>query len=115
MTWILVAAGGALGAVARWQIGQRLVKLFPLRWPVGTFAVNFFGSFLLGWLSVTRLSHLQWEFLAIGVLGAFTTFSSFSYEAVSMWLKQDRIQTLWYILLTLLTSIAACWAGTLAG
>ena len=85
INYLLVFAGGVLGAVSRFVlatwIGQRWGRSFPL----GTFTVNVSGSFLIGFL-MTMLTELftenpQWRlFLVIGGLGGYTTFSSFQYE-----------------------------------
>lgn len=88
---LLVMAGGALGAAARWGVG-RVAPASALAggWPWSTFAVNLAGGFamglLAGWLALRGGSHGQALrlFLGVGLLGGFTTFSAFSLELVVM-------------------------------
>ena len=92
-TLFSVAAGGALGAVIRWLLATRLnVSAFP--W--GTWAVNVIGSFLIGWLCISLAGRDVSEALRagviVGVLGGFTTYSTFSMEVV-MYLEQGDVRT----------------------
>ena len=85
---LVVAAGGAVGAVARYVAGGWVQDFSGGFFPWGTFAVNAAGCFLLGfsmvWLQSTIASAELRELVTIGFLGSFTTFSTFSYEAVAM-------------------------------
>jgi len=88
MTLVFVALGGALGALARYGLSgwayDRLGEAFP--W--GTLVVNVVGCLALGfvirWLHVAAVAPGMRPFLTIGLLGAFTTFSTFSYETVAL-------------------------------
>jgi len=89
MTAVLaVAAGGALGAVARYLASGWVQDLSGGFFPWGTFAVNALGSFFLGfavvWLQSTLASAEMRSLVTIGFLGSFTTFSTFSFETVAM-------------------------------
>ena len=88
MTLLVVAAGGALGAVGRYLTTGWIQGLTGEFFPWGTFAVNVVGSLALGfgliWLQASVASAEARQFVAIGFLGSFTTFSTFSYEAVAM-------------------------------
>ncbi len=86
---LAVAAGGAAGAVFRWLMAGTVQRFSGGAFPWGTFAVNALGSFLLGFLFVwlierstaTELVRLA---LTVGLLGAFTTFSTYSYESIRL-------------------------------
>jgi CrcB protein len=88
MMILMVASGGALGAVARYLASGWVQDLAGGFFPWGTFAVNVSGSLLLGfilvWLQGTLASPETRQFITIGFLGGFTTFSTFSFEAVAM-------------------------------
>lgn len=90
MSFITVALGGAIGASARYGLGLIAIRVFGSGFPMGTFLANIFGGFLMGllvgWLLRSGSSHAETIrlFAAIGVLGGFTTFSSFSLEAIHM-------------------------------
>ena len=86
MLILMVAMGGALGAVARYGLSGWVQGLLSTSFPLGTLVVNVVGSFLLG-LSFILLESLALSpgtrsMVTIGFLGAFTTFSTFSYEAI---------------------------------
>lgn len=85
---LVVASGGALGAVARYLASGWVQNLAGGFFPWGTFAVNATGSLLLGfalvWLQGTVASPETRQFITIGFLGGFTTFSTFSFEATAM-------------------------------
>ena len=95
----LVAAGGALGAVARYGVGVLVVRLGVATGglPVGTWTVNLVGSFLLG-LAVPLLagggSAGARLVIAVGFLGSFTTFSTFSLDTLALW---ETGQTGWAV------------------
>lgn len=85
---VAVASGGALGAVARYLATGWVQDLTGSFFPWGTFVVNAVGSLLLGftlvWLQSTLVSAEARHFVTIGILGSFTTFSTFSYETLAM-------------------------------
>ena len=88
MTLLVVAAGGAIGAVARYLATGWVQDLTGEFFPWGTFLVNVGGSLAVGftvvWLQSAVSSADLRQFITIGFLGSFTTFSTFSYEAVAM-------------------------------
>ena len=109
---LLVFLGGGLGSVARFWIGQ----LLPGAWPWGTFSVNILGAALIGILGAVMSSAAPAEpwryYLFIGFLGGFTTFSSFSLEAVRMAQRQEWGSAALYVVSTnvlCLLSCAAAW------
>lgn len=84
--YLLVGLGGFVGAIARFVVGRWAGVLFDTRFPLGTFAINISGSFLLGILG-TVVAERVWPSpdalrlaLGVGFLGAFTTFSTFEFE-----------------------------------
>lgn len=87
-SWLLVALGGGVGAVARYLLQQAVQQRLPLAWPVGTGAVNALGCLLAGlFLGLLERHALgaSWRLLLItGVCGGFTTFSAFALENVAL-------------------------------
>ncbi|MDX1530078.1 MAG: fluoride efflux transporter CrcB [Rhodothermales bacterium] len=82
-----VAAGGAAGALARYGVGLAAVRVVAGPFPVGTWAVNLLGSFLIGLavpLLAVRADALR-LLLVTGFLGSFTTFSTFSLDTLALW------------------------------
>ncbi|MFC2031622.1 fluoride efflux transporter CrcB [Chloroflexota bacterium] len=93
-TILWVGLGGFLGANARYWLGLWLVGRWGTSFPIGTLAANALGSFILALLLTLAASRVSvpagvQPFLAIGFLGGFTTFSTFSYETISL-LEQER-------------------------
>lgn len=114
-TMFQVALGGAIGSAARYLAGVAVMRGFgPHDFPLGVIAVNIVGSFLMGALVVflgqKELTHWN-AFLAIGVLGGFTTFSSFSLETWRL-MSQGRYElAALYVGLSVVVSILALIAG----
>lgn len=116
MRLLAIAAGGALGALLRYLISGWAQSLGSDRFPWGTLTVNVAGSFLLGVVMTTALTHVGGEawgrhFLGIGLLGAFTTFSAFSYETVVLLQIGDWEAGAANVLLHLVLGFAALLAG----
>ncbi len=86
--WIFVTVGGATGALARYWLSGWVASAFSGFFPLGTLVVNVLGSFLLGFgmqaMEAVPVSAEVRTMLTIGFLGAFTTFSTFSYETVAL-------------------------------
>ncbi len=116
-TLVLVAAGGAAGAVARYLIGLQTLRMFGAAWPYGTLAVNVLGGFLMGALAgllAIRGGPDQEKLrllLGVGVLGGFTTFSAYSLEVVAMIERRAWLQAATYSLGSIVLSVAALFAG----
>lgn len=87
MKFLIVAAGGALGSMARYALSHTAGLLLPTAFPYGTFLVNAIGCFVFGAIvgfaegrgTLTPAARLFW---LVGVLGGFTTFSSYAYDTV---------------------------------
>ncbi len=84
MNWLLVLAGGMLGAPLRYLTDRQVQSRHSTGFPWGTFTVNMTGSLLLGFLTGAALSSHTTLFLATGFCGALTTYSTFSYETLSL-------------------------------
>lgn len=115
MQVVLVALGGALGATLRYLVTswvQQRVDFFP--W--GTLVVNLLGSFLIGVvLELTVRGFLSSQarlFLAVGLLGGFTTFSSFSWETLALLEDGDVLPALLYAGGSLVVGIVLAWVGS---
>lgn len=113
---LIVGLGGGLGAIARYLVGRLSVSAFGPSFPWGTFAVNVIGGFamglLVGWMAfkVTGGENLR-LFLGVGVLGGFTTFSSFSIEALQMMERKAYITAFGYISGSVICAIFAVFIG----
>jgi fluoride exporter len=114
---LLVGAGGCLGSVCRYLLGGWVYKLLskPLL-PWGTLAVNVLGCLVIGVLGGLTESRQTFSpgtrlFLFIGVLGGFTTFSTFGYETFALARDGQLALTLANIALQLLLGLGAVWAG----
>jgi len=109
-----VAIGGGIGAVARFLLSAYLNKIFGATFPVGTLGVNIIGSFLIGFLFLyfeNIISVNLKAFLITGVLGALTTFSTFSLETILMVENGLYLKALLNIFLNVTFSLIATILG----
>lgn len=105
----LVALGSALGGLARWGMAVALGRLFGPAFPWGTFFINISGSLFLGWFSTLLTDRLlgngnSWLraddlrlLVAVGFTGAYTTFSTFEFEAHSLLRDGDHLKGFTYL------------------
>ena len=117
-TLVFEAEGGASGALARYLLCNALHALVPMRFPLATLGVNLLGSLLIGILYVLiaerGVLHPEWRSVVmVGFLGAFTTFSTFSLEAVTLLEHGLGAQALAYIVASVVLCIGAAWAAIL--
>lgn len=116
--FLLVGLGGAAGAMARFGAG-RLIGTFPSGWPMATFTVNVVGGLLMGLLSALLLrlpGGETWRLLlGVGLLGGFTTFSSFSLELLLLIDRGKPAMAAGYALSSVLLALFAVMAGMWIG
>lgn len=116
MHWLAVALGGALGAMARYAVSLWLSPASSHKLPLTPFyttlSVNVLGSFLMGLLFVfiverAALPAEMRNLLMVGFLGAFTTYSTFSLDALGLWQNGHLFLALVYVLATVILCLAA--------
>ena len=118
-SFLLVGAGGAIGAMARFGFASLFGRLWPLGFPLATLLINVIGSAAMGifvgimarwlpaWQSEARL------FFAVGVLGGFTTFSTFSLDAIVLIERGDWVSAGAYVLLSVVLCLIGLYLGLL--
>ena len=112
----LIALGGATGSVLRYWMSSGVHLFLDRDFPYGTLFVNILGSFIIGSLYVLLYERLdvspEWRaLLIIGVLGGFTTFSSFSIETMNLIEAGEQLKAGISIMLSISLCISACWVG----
>jgi CrcB protein len=118
-----LAGGGALGAVARYIITLACARFIGLGFPYGTFVINISGSFVLGYVAAAfahreRISHPMYLAVAVGFIGAYTTFSTWTYDSEALmrnseWLKAAA-NLLGSIVVGLIAVRMGVWAGAMS-
>lgn len=113
---LAVAAGGAIGAVARYLLSAQILRVTGLGFPFGTLSVNVLGGVLMGLL--VSLFALHWNagqelrlFLTVGLLGGFTTFSTFSMETILLFERGQWMAAGLYVLASVSLALAGFAAG----
>ena len=113
---LAIAAGGAIGAVGRHLMAHQLTHLFGSGFPVGILACNVIGSFIMG--ALVEVMALVWSpsmevraFLTVGLLGAFTTFSTFSLDVVLLAQRGEYTQAGIYVVASVVLSVGGLLAG----
>jgi len=112
---IYIGLGGFIGAVSRYLVSRYLGNLIP-SFPLGTLAVNILGSFILGFIIYSlsqgkTISPDMRDFITIGIIGGFTTMSSFAYESFRMAELGQMLFFALNIALNIVLCIAAIYAG----
>jgi CrcB protein len=115
-TYLAIAVGGAFGAMSRYWISQSVPRLDGSGFPFGTFTVNLIGSFLIGVLFILFVEKLQvaeqWgSLLIVGFLGAMTTFSTFSLDALLLFQQGDYNVAFFYIFSSVVACLFAAYTG----
>ena len=117
---LAIALGGAVGALSRHYMAAAVSRAFGLGFPYGTLTVNVVGCFLMGLLvealalrfSITPEAR---GFLAVGLLGGFTTFSAFSLEVALLYERGQLLLAAIYVVASVVLSVAALFGGLAVG
>ncbi|MFA9460611.1 fluoride efflux transporter CrcB [Thiohalorhabdus methylotrophus] len=117
---LAIAAGGAVGALLRYWVAAGMHGLLGTGFPYGTLAVNALGSLLMGFLSVVLLDRAGMgpevrAAVLVGLLGAFTTFSTFSMETLNLLEGGSRLKAAGNLAANLALCLLAVWIGVSAG
>jgi CrcB protein len=116
--WLAIAAGGGVGALLRFWVSTGTHALLGRGFPYGTLTVNVLGSLMMGFLYVWLLDRIVTgpvvrAFLLIGLLGGFTTFSTFSIESLNLIEAGHVLKALVNVLLSVTVCITAAGLGVL--
>lgn len=117
-TLVMIACGGAVGAVSRYATSLGVYALLGRGFPYGTLFVNVAGSFLMGVLSILLLERYslgpEWRAaILVGFLGSFTTFSTFSLETMNLLEQGDFWRAMLNISISVILCLLGVWAGLL--
>lgn len=113
---LVVALGGACGAVARYWLGSLISARWPMQFPLGTYVINVTGSFIIGFFLTTigerAAVHPNWRLLiAVGFVGAYTTFSTFEYETLKLIEEGRMLTAALNVILSVTVGLIAVWLG----
>ena len=117
--YLLVGIGGALGSIARYGSGVVVGKVWASSFPLATLLINIAGSLAMGlFIGYLARTTPAWQadarlFVAVGIFGGFTTFSSFSLDAIALIERGEVGQAALYVLVSVVVAIAALYAGLL--
>jgi|SRR5215217_633717 len=117
--FLLVGAGGAIGAMSRYGLGTIMGRLWPMSFPLATLLINILGSVAMGlfiglmarWLPVWQEDARL--FAAVGVLGGFTTFSAFSLDTIVLIERGELLMAGAYVLLSVVVCLIGLYLGLL--
>ena len=116
MAYLWIALGAVIGASARYFLSGYVARHLSAVFPYGTLLINLTGSFVLGFFLIYSTERVlvdpRWRlFVAVGVCGSYTTFSSFAFESFAL-MEQGQ----WLLMgMNILSSNALCLAGVIAG
>jgi CrcB protein len=117
LTWLAIAIGGALGSIARHGVNQLMHTRTSTRFPLGTVAVNVVGCFVIGLLAGLLASdrielRFHWrEFVFVGLLGGFTTFSTFGLDTFMLARTHSVSQAAINVIAQVVGGLLAVWIG----
>lgn len=120
--WVAVAVGGALGSMARHGVNHMMqTRFMTVRFPLGTLVVNLVGCLVIGLLAGLIASNrltfgLYWrEFIFVGILGGFTTFSSFGLDTLTLTQSHSNGYAFLNVAIQVIGGLFAVWAGYALG
>jgi CrcB protein len=116
MGYFIVFIGSGIGGALRYGVGVLSVRLFGFGFPIGSFAINVVGSFLMAliaeYFALKSGFSQPWRlFLTTGIVGGFTTFSTFSLDAVSLYERNEIGFAALYVIGSIVVSLAAFFFG----
>jgi CrcB protein len=114
--YLAVAAGGAVGAVARYFLGGTVLSRVASPFPTATFVINVTGSFILGFFLTLVTERAEFSphvrlAVAVGFVGAYTTFSTFEYETLRLSEERGMALAMLNVMLSVVVGFAAVWGG----
>lgn len=117
---LFIALGGAIGAVLRHVANGAALRMAGPEFPYGTLGVNVIGSFAMGLFIAWLVTHEPQSanlraFVSVGLLGAFTTFSTFSLDTITLIERGALAQATLYIMASVMIAIVALWVGLVLG
>ncbi|MCA0982094.1 fluoride efflux transporter CrcB [Exiguobacterium aestuarii] len=116
MLYVYVGLAGAVGALARYGLGLLIASFGTSPFPVATLLINLIGSFLLGWLTHRFLqagkpSPQIVTIIGTGMIGSFTTFSTFSVETIQLVEHDHVLLAVAYVFLSITLGLCSSWVG----
>jgi CrcB protein len=116
--YLFIAVGGALGSLARFWVGSTVANRLGTKFPYGTFVVNMTACLIIGFslafLEKRTELNVAWRFLIpIGFIGAYSTFSTFEWEAFSSLQTGAFLVAALYVVLSCFLGLVAVWCGVL--
>lgn len=121
ITYLWIALGSALGGVVRYWSSGLVAAHFGETFPVGTIFVNVLGSFLIGFIATLTAPDGRWfagsemrQFMMLGVLGGYTTFSSFSIQTLYLVREGEWLAAGFNVVLSVVLCLVAVWLGHIA-
>jgi len=118
LKYFLIALGGALGSMARFWVGSTIANRMGTKFPYGTFVINITACVIIGF-SLTLMARRTglnpaWRFLVpIGLIGAFSTFSTYEWETLSTIRNGAFLLAALYAVSTLIFGLGAVWGGSI--
>jgi CrcB protein len=120
--YTVIGAGGALGAMARFAVSGYVARRYGDTFPLGTILVNVTGCLLIGLIAASTnvegrlmMGPLWRQFMMVGILGGYTTFSSFSLQTLNLAREGEWLYSALNAILSLILCLLAVWIGHVCG